>query len=345
MNSVRGKKVFVGLSGGVDSAVTAALLKQEGADVYGVFIKGWYPPELPCTWATDRRDAMRVAAALHIPFHTLDASLEYKKSVIDYIISEYGKGRTPNPDIMCNRDVKFGAFYKFAQEHGADFIATGHYAQQLDGSLVRGVDAEKDQSYFLWASSGEALAHTLFPLGGLHKSEVRVLAEGFALPNARKKDSQGICFLGPVSMDDFLRAELTCKPGSALNERGTTVGTHDGVLLYTLGERVTLADAAPGPWYVLKKDIHANVLIVGKERQTALAPFALTLSHTNWFSSPERATDLVSQFRYHGPKVPGTYDASVQAFIPAEPLTEPVAPGQSLVLYQNDVVIGGGIIG
>src|SRR3989344_734386 len=167
------KRVFVGLSGGVDSAVTAALLKEEGNEVVGVFIKGWYPPGMPCTWASERRDAMRVAASLGIPFHTLDASEEYKRGVIDYLLAEYRAGRTPNPDVMCNREVKFGAFHRFAREKGADLIATGHYARSIEGNLLRGVDEAKDQSYFLWAVPKEALVRSAFPLGSMHKSETR----------------------------------------------------------------------------------------------------------------------------------------------------------------------------
>src|SRR3989344_2523904 len=175
--NVRGKKIYVGLSGGVDSSVSAALLKQAGAIVTGVFIKGWYPPDMPCTWAEERRDAMRVAARLNIPFRTLDASAEYKKSVIDYLISEYGAGRTPNPDVMCNREVKFGAFYRYAMTSGADAIAMGHYRS-----------GEKDQSYFLWAVPKDILNATIFPVGDLEKSEVRKLAKKFNLPIAEKKE-------------------------------------------------------------------------------------------------------------------------------------------------------------
>src|SRR3989344_3929521 len=198
---VHGKKVFVGLSGGVDSAVAAALLKNAGARVTGVFIKGWYPPGLPCTWASERRDAMRVAARLRIPFATLDASEEYRKSVIDYLLAEYRAGRTPNPDVMCNREVKFGAFYRYAMEQGADSIAMGHY-----------LGGEKDQSYFLWAVSKDILAKTLFPVGEMEKGEVRALAKHFNLPVAEKRDSQGICFLGSVSVKDFLKSEIGDNP-------------------------------------------------------------------------------------------------------------------------------------
>ncbi len=342
MQDVRGKRIFVGLSGGVDSAVTAALLQHAGADVVGVFIKGWYPEGLPCTWAEDRKDAMRVAAHLRIPFHTLDASESYKESVIEYLVREYGAGRTPNPDIMCNRDVKFGAFYEFAKQHGADLIATGHYARHEGGNLFRGVDPDKDQSYFLWAISPEALAMTRFPLGEMNKAEVRSRARTLGLPNAVKKDSQGICFLGPVSMDDFLTNQFGVEPGSAVDEEGRTIGKHRGALLVTLGERIALADAPPGPWYVLRKDLRNNVLIVGKKRTISLPTTALTLTDTNWFREPMASEVLTAQYRYHGPHVEGT--VSNRVFTPLVPITEPVAHGQSLVFYEGDQVRGGGII-
>src|SRR3989338_2850405 len=220
--NVRGKNIFVGLSGGVDSAVSAALLKDAGAEVIGVFIKGGYPPGIPCTGAEERRDAMRVAARLRIPFETLDASAEYKQGVIDYLLAEYRAGRTPNPDVMCNREVKFGVFYRFALDHGADTIAMGHYRS-----------GEKDQSYFLWAVPKDVLNATLFPVGNMEKSRVRMLAQKFKLPVAEKKDSQGICFLGSVSVAEFLRSEF---------------GSDNPVLFYTLGQRVPRSD---GPWYVV----------------------------------------------------------------------------------------------
>lgn len=362
---LKGKKVFVGLSGGVDSAVTAALLQKEGADITGVFIKGWYPPGMPCTWADDRRDAMRVAAHLRIPFHTLDASAEYKEGVIDYLLSEYKAGRTPNPDIMCNREVKFGAFYEFAMRNGADFIATGHYArahghpQDVSSGwpspakphpeeypaaghtrLLRGVDESKDQSYFLWAISKEALDHSLFPLGGMHKSEVRELAKKFELPVAEKKDSQGICFLGSISVEDFLREEFHPEEGLALDADGKEIGKHDGAVLHTLGERIPLRNAAPGPWYVIQKDMAANTVTVAHELQPLLHLEQITLQQTNWLS--EVPSHVEAQYRYHGPRITGSLTGDI--FTPSTPLEEPIASGQSLVLYDGDVCIGGGII-
>lgn len=338
---LRGKRVFVGLSGGVDSAVTAALLKKEGANVYGVFIQGWYPPGMPCTWAEDRRDAMRVAAHLHIPFTTLDAIGEYKKGVIDYLLREYKAGRTPNPDVMCNREVKFGAFYRYTKEAGADYIATGHYARSAEGSLLRGIDESKDQSYFLWAVPCSAIADTLFPLGEKRKEETRKLAAHFKLPNARKRDSQGICFLGNISVEDFLKQEFGVSPGTVETEDGSAIGTHDGVLLHTLGERITPMGAPTGPWYVVAKDVERNVLTVSKQQVRAGDTHALTLTETNWFAGVPSGR-VEAQFRYHGPVIRGEF--SQDTFTPSEPLPEAIASGQSLVLYAGDRVLGGGII-
>jgi tRNA-specific 2-thiouridylase len=344
----RGKKVYVGLSGGVDSAVTAALLQDAGAHVTGVFIKGWYPPGMPCTWSADRRDAMRVAAHLRIPFITLDASKEYKEGVIDYLLREYKAGRTPNPDIMCNREVKFGAFARFAFEQGADFIATGHYAQtagqQSNTALIRGIDADKDQSYFLWAVPKTVLERTLFPVGGMPKSRVRELAQKYNLPNAVKRDSQGICFLGTISVEDFLMQEFGSEPGDALDATGAVIGAHNGALLHTLGERVSLTDAPQGPWYVIGKDIEKNTLTVSHSlHSTSTTEITkISLLETNFFTNPEPNTPLIAQYRYHGPRIEGSLEGTT--FIPAKPLPEAIAAGQSLVIYRGEECIGGGII-
>ncbi len=329
---VRGKNIFVGLSGGVDSAVSAALLQRAGAIVRGVFVKGWYPPGMPCTWASDRRDAMRVAARLHIPFHTLDASVEYKEKVIDYMIAEYRAGRTPNPDVMCNREVKFGAFYRFAKNAGADAIATGHYRS-----------GEKDQSYFLWAVPKDILQETVFPVGHLEKSRVRMLARQFNLPVATKRDSQGVCFLGSVSIDEFLRSEFGVTPGRAVDEAGNAIGTHEGVLLYTLGERAALQDVqGTGPWFVLAKDLGKNELVVGKTRvSNALrAQERVAFTDANWLDDSSCAT--LAQYRYRGPRIQGYVDNGT--FVSATELAEIPTPGQSVVFYRDTELIGGGII-
>ena len=328
--NVRGKNVFVGLSGGVDSAVSAALLQRVGARVTGVFIKGWYPPGMPCTWAEDRRDAMRVAAKLRIPFVTLDASAQYKRSVIDYLLAEYRAGRTPNPDVMCNRDIKFGAFYRYAMAHGADLIATGHYRS-----------GEKDQSYFLWAVPQEALDACVFPVGDMDKREVRALAKRLDLPVADKRDSQGVCFLGSISVEEFLRAELGAEPGAARDESGAVVGTHSGAALSTVGERVALMDAqAPGPWFVREKDVEKNELVVGRQPAPREAGEGIRFSSANWLGGTDDATE--AQYRYRGPRVKGRVEGG--RFIPEGPLPEALAPGQSLVFYAGDRLAGGGII-
>ena len=301
---VRGKKLFIGLSGGVDSAVSAALLKQAGARVTGVFIKGWYPPGMPCTWANERRDAMRVAARLHIPFLTLDASAEYKKGVIDYLLAEYRAGRTPNPDVMCNREVKFGAFYRFAAAHGADAIAMGHYRS-----------GEKDQSYFLWAVPKDILAQAIFPVGDKGKPGVRALAKKFNLPVAEKRDSQGICFLGSVSVKEFLEHEF---------------GTDNPALLYTIGQRVEGG-------YVVGKDVGKKEIKIAKTRVGGTHEIQFT--DANWFRDPSEADE--AQYRYRGPRVAGRVDGS--RFI-ATALSEIPAPGQSLVFYHSGELVGGGII-
>ena len=309
MKDARGKKIFVGLSGGVDSAVAAALLKRAGARVTGVFIKGWYPPGMPCTWAAERRDAMRVAARLQIPFRTLDASTEYKRSVIDYLLAEYRAGRTPNPDVMCNKEVKFGAFYRFAKESGADAIATGHYRS-----------GEKDQSYFLWAVPKDILEATLFPVGHRDKSEVRKLAKKFNLPVAEKRDSQGVCFLGSVSVEEFLRQEL---------------GNDNPALLYTIGQRIPLPK---GPWYVVGKDVEKKEVMISKTRVSTVSKIYFT--DANWFGEPAQATE--AQYRYRGPRILGRVEEGV--FVSEQVAPDIPALGQSIVLYQRDKLVGGGSI-
>ncbi|OGG78843.1 hypothetical protein A3J11_00425 [Candidatus Kaiserbacteria bacterium RIFCSPLOWO2_02_FULL_55_12] len=308
-NKLAGKRIFVGLSGGVDSAVAVALLKEQGAQVTGVFIKGWYPPWMPCTWAAERRDAMRVAARLHIQFLTFDASVEYKKGVIDYLLAEYRAGRTPNPDVMCNRDVKFGAFYRFAKEQGADAIATGHYRS-----------GEKDQSYFLWAVPRNIVDATLFPVGDMKKENVRAFARRFNLPVAEKKDSQGICFLGSVSIEEFLEKEL---------------GSDNPALLHTVGQRVSLPG---GPWYVVGKNVEKKEIKISKTR--AGGAREIRFIDANWLGEPAQAAE--AQYRYRGPRIRGHLEG--QTFRCAEPLLETPAPGQSIVFYHDNKLIGGGIM-
>jgi len=295
--------VFVGISGGVDSSVSVFLLKKQGYEVVGVFIRTWVPDFLDCNIEEERLDAMRVAAFLDIPFLTFDLEDVYKKEVADYMISGYKAGRTPNPDVMCNRKVKFGAFLMKAQEMGADYIATGHYARimQVESKkykvkkprnpnfqLYTGRDKIKDQSYFLWMLKKSDLERILFPLGDLNKTEVRKIAEQNNLPVAQKKDSQGICFLGKVDLKDFLKHYIKEKKGNVLNKKGEKIGYHRGVVFYTLGERrgFTITEKTPNdePYFVIQKNIKENTLIVSNNKKVSKKKKTFILSNINWIN-------------------------------------------------------------
>jgi len=350
------KKIFVGMSGGVDSSVSAALLQKEGHDVIGVFIKVWQADFLPCTWREERREAMRAAAHLGIPFLTLDLEKEYKTSVVDYMIREYGMGRIPNPDVMCNKEVKFGAFLKFAESQGADFIATGHYARSIRNEenqykLFAGVDKEKDQSYFLWTLTQAQLAHTLFPVGHLQKSEVRQLAKQFGLPNAEKKDSQGLCFMGKVDMAEFLKHYLHTSPGEVHDEEGNVIGSHEGALLYTIGQRhgfrTDKETVNERPYFVVGKNLTTNTITVG-HREPVNAKNSARIAVSNLHMIGENFTernDIVARIRYRGELFPATVayeNSKLRVQFPTA--IEGLAPGQSIVFYAGEECLGGGII-
>lgn len=351
------KKVFVGMSGGVDSSVSAALLKQSGYDVTGVFIKVWQPDWIECNWKEEQLEAMRAAAHLDIPFITLDLEKEYKKGVIDYMIREYGAGRTPNPDVMCNREVKFGAFWEWAALQGADFIATGHYAQDRGGGLFVSKDTDKDQTYFLWTLTREDLGHIMFPVGGLTKSEVRELARKFKLPNAEKKDSQGLCFIGKIDIKDFLRHYIKAEKGSLLNEDGEVIGHHPGALLFTMGERhgFIVAKKTPNdtPYYVIGKDMATNTVTVssrpsGDDRAQS-SRTVVNVSSVSWvWRVPKPDEPLTARVRYRAAlyhtKALAYEEGSSTARVEFERPPETIAPGQSLVIYDGDECLGGGII-
>ncbi len=345
------KIVFVGLSGGVDSSVSAALLKDQGYDVVGVFIKVWQPDFITCTWREERRDAMRVAAALDIPFLTFDLEKEYKKEVADYMISEYKTGRTPNPDVMCNKKVKFGGFLKKALSMGADFVATGHYARVVSqAKLLKGVDPAKDQSYFLWTLNQDQLKHTLFPIGHLKKTQVRKLAEKYRLHTFEKKDSQGVCFLGQLDMKDFLKHFIKEKKGKVLNEKGEIIGEHDGAVFFTLGERhgftITKKTNHDKPYYVVDKDIKKNTITVSQDsNRHILTNGSIDLESTNWIIEPDQNKTYQAQIRYHGEFLPCKIKCStpsVQQVIFEKPIL--AASGQSVVLYDGNICLGGGVI-
>jgi len=350
------------MSGGVDSSVSAALLKEQGYDVTGIFIKVWQADFLPCTWREERRDAMRVAAHLDIPFLTLDLEKEYKKEVVDYMIHEYGAGRVPNPDVMCNKHVKFGAFLDFAKKQGADFVATGHYARnekQHDGRfhLLAGLDKEKDQSYFLWMLTQTELAHVLFPVGRLQKSEVRFLAKKFGLPNAEKRDSQGLCFMGKIDMAEFLKHYLKTKKGDVIDFTGNVIGTHEGSAIYTIGQRhgFVVEKNSPDmrPYFVVAKDMHNNTITVahhmsGETKEAA----SITLEDCNAIS--KELADVAEKkcavrMRYRGKLIAATWKNmgapdDRQAEVLFENGEGEVALGQSVVAYQGDECLGGGVV-
>ncbi|PIP69124.1 tRNA 2-thiouridine(34) synthase MnmA [Candidatus Nomurabacteria bacterium CG_4_9_14_0_2_um_filter_32_10] len=386
------KTVFVGLSGGVDSAVSAAILKKQGYEVVGVFIRTWHPDFLKCNEEEERLDAMRVAAHLDIPFLTFDLADIYKKEVADYMIAEYKIGRTPNPDVMCNKEVKFGAFLKKAIAMGADYVATGHYAQNKNFKrpdlkslkrsdlkelenfyLQKGVDPSKDQSYFLWTLKQEQLKRILFPIGYLKKIEVRKLAKKFNLPVAEKRDSQGICFLGAVDLKDFLKHYIKEKKGKVVlassGERPDlkelkVIGYHYGVVFHTLGERhgfvITKKGSKDGAYYIVGKDIKKNILYASQDKNFQrlalksskkadlknLGNFYFKIKDTNWISEiPKEDKDYTAQIRYHGEFLSCKIKCAKSNFAQVvfeKPIL--VASGQSCVIYDKDICLGGGVV-
>ncbi len=347
-------KVFVGVSGGVDSSVTAAILKERGFDVTGVFIKIWHPDLLGCDWRDEMRDAMRVCAHLEIPFKMVDLAEEYRNKVIKYMVDSYKNGLTPNPDVMCNTHIKFGVFYDWAIENGADFVATGHYAQikkaEENNFLTKGVDTEKDQSYFLWNIRKECLEKMILPIGEYKKSEVRQLAEKYKLPTAKKPDSQGLCFIGDVDLKFFLKKHITSTKGDVLDLSGKVIGYHDGALLYTTGERhgfkVETKNDSQEPLYVLSRNIEKNTITVGEKKfLEENVTTKIVLKNINLLSDiKSKEIDVV--FKYHGKKEKAFIISKNEKEIILE-LDRPIvipASGQSAVLYTEDFCIGGGVI-
>ena len=337
------KTVYVAMSGGVDSSVAAALLKKRGFNVVGVFMKPWQPKGTVCLWEKDREDALRVAAILEIPFLTWDFSKEYKRSVADYMIREYKTGRTPNPDVMCNKEIKFGLFFKRAMKAGADLIATGHYIRLRNGKLCQGKDKNKDQSYFLWTLKKEILGKCIFPVGEYTKPEVRKLARKFNLPNAVKKDSQGVCFIGPLDMKSFLAARIKSKMGRIIHVDGRELGTHDGVFYYTIGQRHGLdIKDGQGPHFVVSKDFKKNILYVGHEKN--LLSQKAKLRDINWINSRPNllpaVIDVKVRYRTPSKKAIMNKDGTIEFIKPERAITS----GQSAVLYRGSQLLGGGII-
>ncbi len=350
------KTVFVGLSGGVDSSVAALRLIKQGYNVVGVFIKVWHPDWLVCNWEQERLDAMRVAAHIGIPFLTCDAEAAYRDAVAAYFIESYKNGLTPNPDVLCNREVKFGAFLKFALEKGADFVATGHYARKAGGeasaTLLRGIDNNKDQSYFLWSINSTELEKILFPVGDTTKDAIREEATAAGLPTASKKDSQGVCFLGHIDIRDFLSHYIDLKYGKVLNSAGEVIGEHHGAFIYTIGQRhgftIYTAGAHSTPHYVIKKDIENNTITVDTNVPLAATGRTFTLRDVVWRSeeTPTTAKNITAQFRYRQkPFAIEIVSADTDSLtIKLNDSTEEPAAGQSCVLYQGEVCLGGGMI-
>lgn len=355
------QKIIVGMSGGVDSSVSALLLKQQGFVVEGLFMKNWDEDDGTeyCTAKRDLADAQRVCDSLDIPLHTANFAAEYWDNVFEYFLCEYRAGRTPNPDILCNREIKFKVFLEYAQALGAELIATGHYARtRTDGKtteLLRGLDHNKDQSYFLHAVGANEFARTLFPIGSMNKPEVRQVAEQHGLATHNKKDSTGICFIGERRFKDFLEQYLPAQPGLIKSPDGETLGEHQGLMYHTIGQRQGLgiggrAGHSEEPWYVAQKDLQRNELIVvqGSDHPLLFAP-ALQGTQAHWINSFPTTTDKFSctaKIRYRQ----ADQACEVQVLPDAKLLVNfevpqrAVTPGQSVVFYDGEVCLGGAVI-
>lgn len=370
-NKEERKKVLLGMSGGVDSSVSAVLLLEQGYEVIGAFMKNWSGdvngPEVKgtdrigtsfeeCGWKTERRDAMRVAAQLGIPFLTFDFETEYRRDVVEYMFREFEAGRTPNPDVMCNRYMKFDLFLKEADKLGCDFIATGHYARVEGDRILKGIDPNKDQTYFLWAIDKAVLPRVLFPIGHLEKPEVREIAAKHNLEVATKKDSTGICFVGEVDMREFLKARMKEEPGNVVTSDGKVIGKHIGINFYTIGQRHGLDIGGGDPYYVVEKRRETNEVVVGSNFHPALFKKELTASQLNWFTalspfegeSGERGLTLEceARLRHRQPvqKCVVSQEGDNQVHVTFSEPQRAVTPGQSIVFYVGDEMIGGGII-
>ena len=349
--------MILGLSGGVDSAVAAVLLAQAGARVEALHMTNWEDDEGYCTAAEDLQDARRICDQLEIPLHHVNFANEYRERVFEYFLAEYRAGRTPNPDVLCNREIKFGAFRSYAKRLGGDLLATGHYARsELDdgrAALLKGADPNKDQSYFLHAVSAEALAETVFPLGSLMKDEVRLLAREHGLPVYGKKDSTGICFIGERPFREFLSNYLPANPGPIRSPDGRTLGEHGGLMFYTLGQRQGLGiggrkDAGDAPWYVVDKDLDANALVVDQGESDRLISHALVAGDPSWIGDAPLLDDarLAAKVRYRQADQSCRVRALANSRLEVR-FDEPqraVTPGQYVVFYAGEHCLGGAVI-
>lgn len=368
------QKVLVAMSGGVDSSVAAALLLKAGYFVAGAYMKNFSPEswsgvvQPDCPWEQDVADAKAVCDKLGIEFQSFNFEREYREKVIDYFFNEYAIGRTPNPDVRCNKEIKFGLFLQKARELGFDYIATGHYARvkpfpplarggiegEVEYELLKGVDARKDQSYFLYTLTQEQLRQVLFPIGEYTKTEVRQLAREFGLPTADKKDSQGICFVGQVNLREFLKQRLPEKIGEIIDASGQVIGRHRGAWYYTVGQRHGLGIGGQKPYYVAKKDVTRNTLTVAtKEYHRLVYDTTAVLKNVHWISSqPRLPLSCKAKIRYQQPNQVCTIFSPSQREqgqdggmrVVFEKAQFAIAPGQSIVFYKDDRVLGGGII-
>lgn len=346
------------MSGGVDSSVTAALLIEQGYDVTGVFMKNWARdlPGFKCSWREDLADAKRVAVQLGIPFKIYDFQKEYKQKVVDYMIEEFQAGRTPNPDIMCNQEVKFKLFLDTALDDDANFIATGHYAKVEDAKLLKACDDNKDQTYFLYRVTEEALSKTLFPLGGMLKPDVRKKAKELGLVTAQKKDSVGICFVGQIGIKDFLKNFVQTEPGSIIEkESGKVIGLHDGAIFYTIGQRHGLDVGGGMPYYVIGKDMQKNEVYVTTDlNDGTLWQKEFTVADVHWINQPQAEQkakwntqngELQVRTRHRAPLVGCQIEVQDdQIQIKLKDDIRALTPGQSAVFYDGEICLGGGII-
>lgn len=347
--------IVVGMSGGVDSSVAAYLLKQQGFDVVGIFMKNWEEndDEGVCTATADYADVRSVCETIGIPYYTVNFAKEYRDRVFSYFLDEYKKGRTPNPDVLCNCEIKFKAFLDFALSTGAGLLATGHYCR-LNGDklLLRGADAGKDQSYFLAGLRHDQLKNVVFPVGDLQKTEVRRIAKDCGLSNAEKKDSTGVCFIGERNFKQFLMQYLPAQPGDMVDEHGKVVGRHDGLMYYTLGQRRGLGiggrnDGTGESWFVIGKDLKRNLLIVQQGEHDELYSTSLDARTVNWIAGapPANVFDCTAKFRYRQPdqQVSVSVDGTGAHVSFAQP-QRAVTPGQWVVFYRGELCLGGGPI-
>lgn len=353
-------KVLVALSGGVDSSVALALLKEQGYEVIGAFMKNWSDTKTAareCAWKAERRDALQIAAQLGIPFVTLDFEKEYREQVIEYLFLEYARGRTPNPDVLCNEKIKFPLLWREAERLGCDAIATGHHVRkvqipdsriQIPGwKLLVGKDPAKDQSYFLHRLTQDDLRHTLFPIGEYTKAEVRQMARERGQRTADKRSTRGICFVGKVAMPEFLRQAVREMPGPIQTTRGEVLGMHSGVAPYTLGQRHGFGVGGGTPYYVISKDPATNTLLVGDKKDPALYSTEIEVRDVHWISgkSPKLPLRSLARIRYRSPLVPVNLKAegcNLKALFD-RPIRAP-APGQFAVFYNGEECLGGGVI-